>query len=1241
MKQRFLALICLLLGGVMLLGTLASCKDRVQPDDPEDQTTTEESTKAPEQTYVPLDGDYASLISGAYDRLNDVQTYYTSASRDVYVIENQNMTLQYQLGGTTGKMVTSLANKQGAAYLQNTMDAYVKTTDGGTYYLSNSLTEGRANLFRLGYYYYDVRILEQNCISELEIRDEIELDLSEYDYYTDVSKPKVRGGVLSTKVTSNLDPNISYKVECSTEYNYLEITLKVEGLAVTRGDIYVLAGSQSELSEKQKLALNIQNDGEYHTYRVLLSNVQDYTGMLRTIRLDFMGESGDKIEISSVKLLKASSKNAPALHLDRTFHTYSDKMHQTLHFVASADTANIAELGMITEIAADTVQALVVKDKNGEHDTIEGVDWASAEYIGFDIKDAGVFGYILPLHEESGKITVTLADGKYVLVQSTCPENGTIWAPVNDTSNDFYMGHRLYTDESHDFSGFLHAAYCERNPLTAENIQIEANSSEQAAFAGYNPLQGVYTFTLPGTESFNYSYYDAPNEHLNVVFTVTGDDRNREFYVQTFADSTNIECAALLGANELMLPVNLEVCKNFKHEKEEPLFDRGDRQYSEVYFPMSVKAGEVQTLKVINLYQNWGRFPLKQLSSIQFFMPYYHLSTGVTESNCIAPYYVNGRNLHTLPDHRSASSPLWSELPGGHPQGNQPQHTNGGNHYFLQYTDASGKFNASENVQNVVNASGPTYAEVVMDYVSDDGKIAVSYTHLEMPQLDENRTYCTMEYKVLEDVSISDFAKDFSFYRVTGFGIYGQVGYLDENNQPKIVDANTQSAAKVYVLGDLAPYFDYFGLVSGNQNDYINLSMIIEDADITIGGEKCDANFVVVDQNNSLSLSLNLGEVTLKAGDTIKMNVILTPWGDQNSTNDDNVRAIRENSVLAPVVVTPGEGTSIVESEWMPLVKSENGKSAEFTVSGGQNNIALRAYGFSMLTAPKIYEKIGDEWVEVRVNSAATPDDAGNAHHYDGYAVFYDGDGTYSYSFVFTQKGGAPRTFRIVAEEAFAGWPNELPAPEQGNDEDQTQPGSGEQGTAEDPIAPGTEYNFVVDAKGLKAAMDATRVGLGKYSLEEDGAYVRAYGDGSAVESVFNVFSSNKAVTGQYVVIKYRLPAGSNAPYFDVFTSTTGGEATAQNFCQVMAPICDGAWHVMVVDATKFATNQGFPQGKDGTYAAKFMRFDIFNAPTDGYIDIAYVAMCDSLDKVAANVGEVGEYTLYQGPDAKTVIGLN
>ena len=174
------------------------------------------------------------------------------------------------------------------------------------------------------------------------------------------------------------------------------------------------------------------------------------------------------------------------------------------------------------------------------------------------------------------------------------------------------------------------------------------------------------------------------------------------------------------------------------------------------------------------------------------------------------------RALMYLPDHRAWSAPYWHEMGIGN---SQPQHTNGGNHYFVQYTDANGNYNGTEFVSDTIISSGPTYAELKMDYITDDRKMQVSHTHMEMPQNDENRTYYTIEYKVLEDISIKDFRQNFSIYSVsekTTGGYYRYIGYLDKENKYAYADSLAQTdevsdGTQVrYDLGNIAPYFSFF-----------------------------------------------------------------------------------------------------------------------------------------------------------------------------------------------------------------------------------------------------------------------------------------------------------------------------------------------------------------------------------------------------------------------------------------------
>ena len=301
------------------------------------------------------------------------------------------------------------------------------------------------------------------------------------------------------------------------------------------------------------------NDGEYHTYYVYLGNVANYSGTLESLRLDFSmchSTSGGTVEIKEIKAVKADVYGAPQdLGVARIFHTYSDKLHQELQFAAKNTTDGIEEIGMITEINADTVNAIIVKDKNGIHSSLDEVDWQSAEYIGFDIKGAGIFGYILP-YNCTDKLTVTLENGTYTIIQSATPEGGVIESSPKGTnnSNDLRMGQRIYTDGNHSFDRFIYEATIERTPLSEKYFRLDEENSSSASVTGYDPLRGCYTFTMAGT-IFNSAYFEYPNKHFKLSFAVRGDDYDRTVYVMaTTTPYGHLEAAALMNSEGLLLP---------------------------------------------------------------------------------------------------------------------------------------------------------------------------------------------------------------------------------------------------------------------------------------------------------------------------------------------------------------------------------------------------------------------------------------------------------------------------------------------------------------------------------------------------------------------------------------------------------------------------------------------------------------------------------------------------------------
>ena len=1227
-----------------------------------------ETTTSTEDIVGPtLSGEHADIIEYADSIKNNISMYFPDSSRDRVIYENMEMVMEYALDVTMAQQVTSLKNKAGNTYIENTMDVFVKMENGNRYYAKDSFTDAIPNIYRFGYYFYEMRSEGQTFIKDSAEVGSFDIDHTSYVSVND-GRAKKKGDVLNVindKAVS--DPYIvmsnTLAVDASI-YTMLELTLKADENTSDKVDIFYIAGDQAGFNGGQRVNITIIPDGEVHTYRIPLYMGPDYYGTVKGLRFDIGGASAT-YEISGVRFLGVDVAGAPKdLSLCRMFNVYSDKMHQVIQIPASSETSGIEEIGIQTKIAADTVVKLVIKDKCEElHTSLDGVDWASVEYVGFDIKEAGIFGYILPYDGKGGSLRIELTDGEYIVEQVMTPANGTIipsrtdynekngyynWVKGGNT-NDFYMGSRIYTDPNHDFDEFLEEAYCERNPLSDKYIKVDTDASTSGKYVGYDSLRGIYRFELSGAPGgFSGPYYYEPNKHYRVNFTVRGDDYSRKVYILAHTVVGQLENAVLLDRNDVMIPVPLEVGKNFSEQGgERNIYNLEDATYGETIFPMVINAKEKYEYSVINLYQNWGRYPLKQLSWIQFFSPYYHLSTGVTETNCVLPWMFTDRIWYnTLPDHRGMSAPHWAS---------QPQHTSSGEHDWLKYLDENGKEIRWENRWNTIDSYGPTYADFTMDCLTYDGKMKVSYTHTEMPQIDENRGYYEMTYEVLSDITIQNCVTDLHFYKVDpndASGLYQKVGYLNEQNEYTVVDANLTSTPVKYVLGDNCPYFSFFDMDNhSNKDGYGNVAFLIYNSEFVIGGEKVEPRFAIVNYNDTVYITLDIEEtITLKAGDKFTINAIVLPWGSQllddgiidEETNnfeytmplpdgtlymDKNVRDVRENSLLNPVKAIALENAEVVESVFVPKVKTLNGESCEFTLTGGYNNITVRVYGFEKHTVPVIYEKIGDEWVIYEVSSKNEEKDA---HYYDGYCVHYDGDGTYSYSFVTTMDGENDRTFRVVADGNYDEWKKEVNAEEKRVD----------------------HLDLFLDGQEIYQECNSTMINLGFASKNEviegervDGldSFIRIYGAGLDAEhgegyaTVYRPMEASVG-TGKYIVLKYRLPE-SNAEKinkFELFLSTTTNALSGECCISNINAINDGEWHIIVVDATKYgsvAFKKHFVAADDGKYYPQVLRFDFFDKrmSKESYIDIGFVGMEESFDDIVALFDGVYSATLVEG----------
>ena len=684
-----------------------------------------------------------------------------------------------------------------------------------------------------------------------------------------------------------------------------------------------------------------------------------------------------------VRDLNFARGSGGAFWADKTYHVYGDRLYQELVLYASKPSTALQDFGLEIKIPVKKVAA--VEEKEG--------------YVAFDIKDVGVVGFILPADGSGGTAKLTTEKDNYVFRQTANYTPGT-GVNANDESgghalNSVRFGNRIYTDTTHDFAGVAAVAAEERSPLT--DVAVEGGNGN-VRFAGYEALRGCYLFTMDGT-GFNEAWADRDMRfEAPLRFSSESD---RDIYVRINGASGGLEAAAILDDQGKLAPIQVEVCKNFQGDGGESFYSVKDYMYGDSFFPLRLKGGETLRLTLLNLYQNWGKNPLKQLSSIEFHVSYYHLSTGVTESNCIAPYFVNPRDGWVLPDFRGASGTMWSS---------QPQYNSVGRLRFANYQRSLPKNIKGEYVSSRIDSAGLSYADITTAYRSDCGSYDYTLRHTEFPQTDENRTYYTLDIAFRRDMAFRNARRDFELFSFDGRSVrYGKAGWLGEDNQPQTKALNAKSlplltACEIIPLGSDCPYFGFFDMRRDEKTDASfgsNFALIVRDSEITAGGAPFDGGFAFKNsddgKDNFGALTLNAKYLAFKAGDRIRVDFILLPWGTGTEPSDANVRAVREDSALHPLVLTAEKGAAIPDAV-LPIVACEDGQ-AQFTLGGGGGRSAVRINGFAQSECPALEHRTENGWEPVAA--------ASDTHGDDGYTVFYNPEtGLYDFAFVLDTPGG-------------------------------------------------------------------------------------------------------------------------------------------------------------------------------------------------------------------------------------------
>jgi len=433
----------------------------------------------------------------------------------------------------------------------------------------------------------------------------------------------------------------------------------------------------------------------------------------------------------------------------------------------------------------------------------------------------------------------------------------------------------------------------------------------------------------------------------------------------------------------VLAAIPAEFCRNFTGDDAAYEADVG---YGDMIYPLYLEENqEITTIPTI-FWNNWGKTSLIQFSSIQYYCMYTHSSKNTSETTCIKPT-GGGIGGNIIADFRGVSGDVWP--------GSNPQYNHAGSFYFVNENNVY--WNSMYRGMDI-DSAGHNYIDVTLDYVADSGNYKYSLIHKEFPYDDETRNYYTIDITFLKDVKYTDATRNFQILQYyTSMGDYTRMAWRDADG---IVQEKNPRYTTVSLDSDGAFFTFYNNTNTGTEN----VGVIIKDYSVTMNGENADLPIgMYVMGRSRAALVLNQKTLSFKAGDRVTFDVILLPYGNPQQEHYDNVLNVFNDSVVDPVKTIVTKGT-LTEDAFVPKVYADNNQ-AEFVLSGGADNVAVRIDGFSSDKVPVIEEYVDGSWVPYMYYS-----DLG----YDGYSIYYNDDNTYGFTYTIPMETeGASRKFRI------------------------------------------------------------------------------------------------------------------------------------------------------------------------------------------------------------------------------------
>ncbi len=796
----------------------------------------------------------------------------------------------------------------------------------------------RMNVWNAGPYYYDAHILDIPFVSAEDLHAYAapqEPPIMSWDFTADnagcqtiqnVGVGRAPDGAMRLSVTGP-DPHMS--LPQLDVRGPVRVRLRLRTQTAGGGAIYWATDGRS--TEGANVAtFPVVADGAWHDYEVAV----DAKARITALRFDPPGESG-MTDVASVSILPPQSARPEPIRGEIVFHAQPDRLGIEIKLTPPKGRA--APERVILDMDTATISSV----------------GSGREVFAMGEGRSAMIGLGAPAAERAnGKVSLR-ADSAWIVLK---PSDGIAPEKLMEA---------------------------EMRPLTDAAIGIQGGH-----WLGYDPAAGIYTATLAhngGAFAFDPSFHN-PTRRMTAAFDVANDAVTRKALFRLSTSTGNLEAGVLTDPYGFPLPIPAFVCKNFAGEMEEP----EDTGYGDVYFPISLAANERMRFTVHPLTHGWGIWPLKQVSSIRFFLIYWHCSTGASETTCWSMDWMAAKgSIFHIPDFRPMSGPFWS----GQPQ-HDCQHWPG----WLQYNGAKGRLCYE---RTVFDSIAPNLARFTMHFHTSDNAARARVEAWEAPQRDESRTMVRLRYDWDKPCVIEgDARRNFRWLNMNHFRWRNEM-LLWTGPDGSTVRRTVPASDDFVLLGEpMSPQSPF--MASEGPGDKYNVLTLVRSFRARLGGKEYDrpALSAAFDAQDASSwLTVDAEKLELQPGDWLEADVMLMPHGEPTPPGFKAERE-RNRFGLRPVTITVTHGAKV--SDYPPHVRAADDVAA-FSIEGGHGDLPIIVDGMGGWKAPLLW--MNGVWQDHQT------------HGGDGYQIQADGAGGYRVTFTAPHRDGQRHDFIVTRAE--------------------------------------------------------------------------------------------------------------------------------------------------------------------------------------------------------------------------------